>query len=505
MLILIGDQLIYGMKNILTFILVIILFPTIALSQESVTLNEALEDGDFFYYAEDYTEAVFHYQKLVDSDLMNSNIHFKIGVCYLNIPGEEYKSIPFLTKASENITEKYKKRSPKEEKAPEYTLFYLGNAYRINNELDKALDTYTKFLEIPNFENKFNRTIVDKEIISCEKAKIIQDIPIKVIITNLEEPINSGVANYRPATSADGNMLAFMSELKFYNGIFISRKENGVWTEPENINPQIGSDGDVVPCAISNDKNEIYLVKGEDDNRDIYISRFDGTFWTKMEPLNANINSARAESHASLSADGQTLYFSSNRRGGIGEFDIYKSKRDANGFWGQAINLGTVINTEYAEDYPNISQDGKTLYFSSQSHYNMGGFDVFYSSPNEDGVWNTPVNIGYPINTTGDDICYAPVGNGSVAYMPKILLEGKGKEDIYFIEIFQEGKIELMPVEGLIDTKGLNLNFETSFDIQIIDIFSKQVIGTIHFNKDTGELSYSVITGNLEFEFKDKK
>ena len=135
----------------------------------------------------------------------------------------------------------------------------------------------------------------------------------------------------------------------------------------------------------------------------------------------------------------------------------------------------------------------------------MGSFDVFYSSTNEDGVWNTPVNIGYPINTTGDDICYAPVGNGSVAYMPKILLEGKGKEDIYFIEIFQEEKNELMPVEGLIDTKGLNLNFETSFDIQIIDVSSKQVIGTIHFNKDTGELSYSVITGNLEFEIKDKK
>ncbi len=493
------------MKNLITIIIALSLLPLIAFSQDLSTLNEALEDGDFFYYAEDYTEAVFHYQKLVGTDLINSNIQFKIGVCYLNILGEEYKAIPFLEEASQNTTAKYKKRSAKEEKAPEYALFYLGNAYRINNNLDKALDTYNKFLEIPDFENKFNQKIVDNEIRSCEKAKIIQDIPIHVKITNLNKPVNSGVANYHPATSADGNMLVFMSELKFYNGIFISRKENGVWTEPENINPQVGSDGDVVPCAVSNDKKEIYLVKGEDDDRDIYISRFNGTFWTKMEPLNANINSVRAESHASLSADGKTLYFASNRRGGMGDFDIYKSKRGANGFWGQAENLGAVINTEYAEDYPNISQDGKILYFSSQSHYNMGGFDVFYSTINLDGVWNTPVNIGYPINTTSDDICYAPVGNGSIAYMPKILAEGKGKEDIYYIEIFPEEKTELMPVEGLIDTKGLDLNFNTSFDIHIIDAYSKQVIGTIHFNKETGKLSYFVKTGNLEFEFKDKK
>jgi len=493
------------MKNIITIILAIFFIQTIGLSQDPSTLNEALENGDFFYYAEDYTEAVFHYQRLVDSDLMNSNIQFKIGVCFLNISGEEYKGIPFLEEASKNTTEKYKKRSPKEESAPEYALFYLGNAYRINNELDKALDTYTKFMGIPDFENKFNKTIVDNEIKSCEKAKIIQDIPINVKITNLEEPINSGVANYHPATSADGNMLVFMSELKFYNGIFISQKENGVWSEPLNINPQVGSDGDVVPCAVSTDKKEIYLVKGEDDDRDIYISRFDGTFWTKMEPLNANINSVRAESYASISTDGQTLYFSSNRRGSIGEFDIYKSKREANGYWGPAENLGNVINTEYAEEYPNINQDGKILYFSSQSHYNMGGFDVFYSGLNEDGGWNTPVNIGYPVNTTGDDICYAPVGNGSIAFMPKILVEGKGKEDIYYIETFPEEKTEFMPVEGLIDTKGLNLNFDSSFDIHIIDVSSKQVIGTIHFNKETGKLSYSVKTGNLEFEFKDKK
>jgi len=490
------------MKRTISIIFSFFFFSVITFSQEDVNLNEALADGDFFYYAEDYTEAIFHYNKLVDSDLMNANIHFKMGVCYLNIPGQEDKAIPHLKEASENTTEKYKKRSPKEIKAPEYSMFYLGNAYRINNQLDKALDSYQRFLDIPDFENKFNFQIVENEIRACEKAKIIKDIPVKVNITNLGEPVNSDVSNYRPAISEDGSMLVFMSELKFYNGIFISRKENESWSEPENINPQVGSDGDVVPCAISNDKTEIYLVKGEGDDRDIYISRFDGTFWSKMEPLNTNINSVRAESHASVSRDNNKLYFSSNRRGGQGEFDIYISKRLADNSWGPAENLGRLINTEFSEEYPNIR--GHVLYFSSNSHYNMGGFDVFYSSLSG-GRWSTPVNIGYPLNTTADDICYAPVGNRKEGYMQKILKEGFGKEDIYHVEFLDDEEADLEPVEGIIDTKELKLDFSHSFDIQIMDASGSKQVGKIHFDKETGEISYFLEKGGLGFEFIEKE
>ncbi len=490
------------MKKTLASLFIFFIFLFTGMPQETASKEEALNDGDFFYYAEDYTEAIFHYNKLLGSDLLNSNIQFKMGVCYLNIPGQEEKAIPFLKEASTNTTEKYKKRSTKETKAPEYSLFYLGNAYRINNQLDKALDTYQEFLEIPDFENKFNQEMVEKEIRACEKAKIIKDIPVNVSIINLGEPVNSGVSNYRPAISNDGNMIAYMSELKFYNGIFISRKKNGIWSEPENINPQVGSDGDVVPCAISNDKNEIYLVKGEDDNRDIYISRFDGTFWGKMEPLNTNINSVRAESHASISDDNQSLYFSSNKRGGAGEFDIYVSRRNSDGSWGTAENLGPLINTRFSEEYPNICKG--ILYFSSNAHYNMGGFDVFYSK-GEPGNWTNPVNLGYPVNTTGDDICYAPVGNGKEGYIAKILKEGLGKEDIYHILFHEDEESVAGPVEGLIDTKGLKLEFDHSFDIRIMDADGKTQIGTIHFDKESGSLSYRLKNAGLNFDFKEKE
>ncbi len=492
------------MKRLFIAIALLLLIGPVAICQEAVSPDESLENGNFFYEREDYVEAVFHFLKLAGTGYENANIQFKIGNSYLNIHGEEFKAIPFLEKAIENMSDKYKRRSPTETTAPEYALFYLGNAYRINNQLNKALDTYNAFMEIPGFENKFNFNLVDNQIRACEKAKIIQDIPINADITNIGPPINSETANYSPVISSDETVLVYLSEQKFYNAILLARKEKGTWTGPENITPQVGSDGDVLPSSISADKQEIYLVKGEDDARDIYYTRFDGTFWTKMEPLNSEINSPRAETHACISPDGQTLYFTSNRRGGIGGLDVYKSTRQVDGDWGPAENLGPVINSEFDEETPFVSADESILYFSSQNHYNMGGFDVFYSILDNSGNWGTPINIGYPVNTTGDDLFYSPVGNGTIGYMAMIKPGGSGKEDIYRIEIFPSERTEITAVEGVIDLHGLQLNFEESFDIQVVDKASEKIVGIIHFNQKTGKLTYTSKSGNLYFKIERK-
>jgi len=492
------------MKKSLLLALLAFMMGLVALSQEAFTLDESLENGDFFYEREDYVEAVYHFQNLIGTDYENANIHFKIGDCFLNIHGEEYKAIPFLEKAVQKMSPKYKKRSPSETNAPEWSLFYLGNAYRIANQLDNALEAYNRFLNLPDFDSNYNLNIVTNQIKAVEKAKIIQDIPLDLEMVNLGSPINSETANYAPVISSDETMLVFMTEQKFYHGIFVSRKEKGRWSEPENITPQVGSDGDVIPTSISSDKQEIYLVKGEDDMRDIYVSMFDGEFWTKMEPLNAGINSTRAETHASISPDGTTLYFASNRRGGYGEIDLYRSFRTPDGDWGPPENLGPTINTEFNENIPFLSVDQKTLFFSSEGHYNMGGYDVFYSFMEETGEWGTPINIGYPINTTGDDLFYAPVGNGSVGYMAKIVQDGSGKEDIYRIEIFPSAQTEIAAVEGILNLEGLDLDYNQSFDVQVMDKATGQILGILRFDKETKQLSYISKSGNLEFKI-DKK
>lgn len=487
-------------------LVILLLIPALYLpvySQVDNTPEEYLDDGEFFFLAEDYSEALFNYLQLEGTDLMNDNINYKIGFCYLNITGEEYKGIPYLEKASQNTTLKYRQRSKKETQAPWHSQFYLGKAYRITNQLDKALEAYDTFRSLPDFEDNYNVDMVENEISSCEKAKIIQDIPIKIEESNLGDPVNNSSANYNPVISQDKNTIIFMTDLKFYNAILQSKKVNGQWTEPENITPQVGSYGDVVPTSLSSDGKTLFLVKGNNDDRDIYISRFEEGWWTRMEPLGENINSNQAETHASISPDGNTLLFTSNRRGGHGQLDIYSSYKTANGQWDPAVNLGPEINTPYNEESPFLSADGKILYFSSEGHYNMGGFDIFYSELKENGEWDHPTNIGYPVNTTGDNIFYYPVGNGNIGYIAKITREGLGNKDVYRINILSEEDEFIKKFSGAVDMYGKILKIDKNFNIKIIDKLTKKVISTIYYDKTNGKFTYVTESGNYEFKYED--
>ncbi|NOY37178.1 MAG: hypothetical protein GXO83_06345 [Chlorobi bacterium] len=472
-------------------------------SQQASSPESLLNDGDFFFFAEDYQEALYNYLKLENTVYANANLWYKTGVCYLHIPGEEAKAIPYLKKAVKDMTDKYKKRSTKETKAPEYALFYLGNAYRINNQLDKALEIYQQFKDLPNFEDRFNVNIVDNEISACEKAKIIQDNPIKTEDINIGEPINTGADNYLPVVSRDESMLAYMTALKFYNAIFVTKKEEGVWTPPMNITPQIGSDGDTYPTYISNDKTKIYLINGTGNNRDVYISTLKDGFWTAMEPLNDNINSPRAEAHASLSPDEKMLYFSSNRRGGIGELDIYVSEKQASGNWGPAENIGNTINTPFNEDAPFITDDQSRLFFVSQGHYNMGGYDIFYSEQ-ANHQWQPPVNAGFPLNTTGDNFYFQPVFNGQAGYLSRISPDGFGGKDIYRIEILPSEKMVISTFEGLVEMSGKQVNWDNNFEIILKDKYTGKPVIRIIYDHIKKVFKYYSLTGNYQFEYQEK-
>jgi len=487
----------------LVFLLLIAVFCFPGYSQTENTPEEYLDDGYFFFQTEDYSEALFNFLQLKGTNLMNDNIKYKIGLCYLNIAGEEYNGIPYLEEASQNTTLKYKSKSIKEKQAPWHSFFYLGKAYRINNQLDKALEAYTTFRNLPDFEDNYNLSLVDNEISSCGKAKIIQDIPVKIIETNLGEPINNSSANYNPVISQDENTIVFMTDLKFYNAIYQSKKINGQWTEPENITPQVGSDGDAVPTSLSYDGKELFLVKGSNNNRDIYISKFKDGWWTNMELLGENINSNHAETHASVSSDGNTLYFTSNKRGGLGGLDIYSSKKMKNGQWGPAENLGPKINTIYNEETPFLAADEQTLYFSSEGHYNMGGFDIFYSELKENGKWDNPTNIGYPVNTTSDNIFYNPVGAGYIGYVSKISRDGLGNKDLYRIKIISDEDKTYSEFHGPVDMNGKIIKIDKNFNIRIIDKFTNKVIATIYFNKIEGKFTYMTESGNYYFKYEE--
>jgi hypothetical protein len=215
----------------------------------------------------------------------------------------------------------------------------------------------------------------------------------------------------------------------------MSKKIDGKWTPPEVLNPQVGSDGDFYPTALSYDGKELYMVRRVEGNNDLYVSILGESFWSKAVPLNSYINTRAHETHASLSIDGNTLYFTSARRGGAGNLDIYRSDRNPGGDWGEAQNLGPIINTEEDEDAPFLTTDGNRLIFCSKGHFSMGGYDIFYSDRGSEGKWTDPVNIGYPVNTTGDDLFFYPIGSGSQGYMSKVDRDGPLIFDIYHVEL----------------------------------------------------------------------
>jgi Tol biopolymer transport system component len=344
-------------------------------------------------------------------------------------------------------------------------------------------------MDSEDFEGNYNLNIVETEVRACERAKIIQDVPINLQKTRLEPPINSETDNYAAVLSADGNTMIFITQQKFYDAIHLSRKVNGIWTEPEVLNPQVGSDGDMYPTSLSSDGTELYLVKRTDTNDDIYLSVLSGLFWSKAQPLNENINTRTNETHASISGDGQTLYFTSDRRGGYGKLDIYRSKRLNNNEWGPAINMGAMINTDLDEETPFITLDGKRLYFSSKGHFNMGGYDIFFTDLLEDNTWNDAINIGFPLNTTGDDLFYFPVENGEKAYYAIRDKEEPFASDIYYVEILERGAFNA----GLL---GPSL-FREDFNLKVIDMNTQDTL-IINFNHNLNRFSVTQPSGNYK-------
>lgn len=426
-------QTLYIMKKWHILALALLVLTNIAFNQTLEERKELFEDGNFFYDSEDYSEAIYYFKKLYDYDNTNGNICYYVGLCYLHIPGQETLAIPYLEKAVAKISYNYTKSTFGEGRAPLHAMFYLGNAYRINNQLQEALEIYDRFLNSPYFEGNYNLEIVTTEIEACKQAKVIQDKPIPIKRENLGEIINDNNNNSHPLISGNDSVLIFMSSLKFYDAIFMAVRTDTGWSWPINITPQVASDGDCYPTGLSYDGKELFLVRKEKKKYDIFMSKWEGDKWSVKQELGKNINSGGKETHASPSADGKYLYFTSTR-GGRGGLDIFVSERQSNGEWGKATNLGKVINTSKDEETPFVSDDGKVLFFASNGHASMGGFDIFYSK-NVNGKWTPSVNIGFPINTTNDNLFYNPLGKGLISYQALILDEGYGQKDIYRIKI----------------------------------------------------------------------
>jgi tetratricopeptide (TPR) repeat protein len=420
-------------------ILSLLLFPVAYLvnAQTKAKVQESFEDGIYFFVRGDYSEAAYNFRLVVEKYPENAHYNFKLGECYMNIPGSESLAVPCFEKAVRHTTtkNKYRDKDFEEDYAPLHAWFYLGNVYRVTGKLEEALNAYNTFTNSPYYYGNYNTNVVDNEVKSCERAKIIMDSPINCSIKALDTTINTTAPELQPAVSANEQVLVFIRKLKFYDALFMSTKQGDSWSQAVNISPLVGSDGDLYPVSLSADGTQLYIVKNDPINKDLYVSYWRNSTWTKAVPLNKYINSEADETWASISSDGKTLWFTSSRKGGIGGLDIYYSSLDDKQQWGKAHNAGDVINTQFDEESPCLIDNDKILFSSSKGHYSMGGYDIFYTVL-QGKNWKEPVNIGFPISNTADEKGYCPVEKGKSGYFARIgSQENDSTEDIFRVTL----------------------------------------------------------------------
>jgi hypothetical protein len=471
------------------------------LSQSREEIRNSFYEAESWILFEAYQDALPLYLQLLKSYPDNSNFKYRIGQCYINIPGEKAKAVSYLEDAVKNINPKYKEGKFNETGAPYDALYYLANAYRINNQVEKALKAYEQFRKNLN-PAVYDTTIVNLQIQSCLNARELMRMPLYLKEKNLGSTINESNNDFNPVISDNEDLMVFSRSLAFYDALLYSTKVNGVWTEPVNMNEILKVDRDLFPTSISKDGKDLYLYSSADYDGIIYTTRFENGTWGPLVKLNDNINTKYWESHATISHDNKKLYFTSNRKGTFGGLDIYVSKRDSTGDWGPATNLGPVINTPYNEESPFLSEDDKTLFFSSRGHFNMGGYDIFYSNMLANGEWSIPLNIGYPMNTTDDDVFFKPLHEGYEGYTAKELPGGFGKQDIYRIEIFSNDHPRKFFVRGMVKVADLINSMNDSVKISAMNIKNPNQTIIVYSNPKTGEYEFQLPQGDYQITYE---
>ncbi len=404
-----------------------------AYPQDKREFKRTFLDAEYFMTMEDYGEALHLYNELLKLDPENANLHFLAGACYLSIFGEKHKAIPHLEQAVLSMSTGYREGSYKERDAPREALFALARAYHINNQFDKAIENYEVYRNVMFKRHFADIEFVNSQIKSCELAKSMIAKPKDVKFMRMGGLLNPFVSGYNPVVSENDSSIIYMTDKPFYRAIMSTSLGAGGWSEPEVINEELGSDGDTYPTSLSSDGRELYLVKKDYMNSDVYVSHRENGKWSVMEKLNQNINTKYYESHASISVDGTKLLFTSDRPGGQGALDIWMSERSRDGEWGPAVNMGPKINSFYNEETPFFTGNGSEIFFSSQGHATMGGFDIFSCEKLPDGSWSFPENIGYPVNSADDDLFYVPRSNGWRGYFSTIYDSISTDRNIYAI------------------------------------------------------------------------
>ncbi|HZY77928.1 MAG TPA: OmpA family protein [Cyclobacteriaceae bacterium] len=331
-------------------------------------------------------------------------------------------------------------------------LYFLGQAYHYSEKFDSAIMFYDRYNRILarslNFDKSKKINEVNRKMFECRNAIIYMEHPVKVTISNLDGKINSEYPDYAPTISEDESLMVFTSrrpgdnandrvaeDHEYYEEILISEKVNGIWSAARNPGPPLNTGSHNASVNISPDGTEI-IIYHDTNGGDLLLAvkNKDGS-WGTPKPMEG-INTEYLESSATITEDDKTIYFTSNRPGGYGGTDIYSCTLGRGGRWENVKNLGPLVNTELDEEGVFISANGQHLYFSSNGLAGMGDLDIYRSTFDAaKKEWGEPVNLGYPINSVENDIYFVLTRDEKFAYISSLRKDNVGEQDIYKVDM----------------------------------------------------------------------
>jgi len=457
------------------------------------SVMDSMNDGDIHFNLGMYKQALLNYKYPQEVNPENSNLNFKIGICHLNTAHKDMAR-PFFEKAF-----------TLEKKINADIYYFMGRSYQYEGNWEKAKEYFLQY-EKSKYSDE-----TKQHLIECDRAIELSKTPVKVDIINIGEGVNTKHSEYSAIISADHSVMYYTGRYPTTTGrgfdqplndwmedIYKSEFINNKWITGENVGAPVNTSSHDAMVSLSADGQTLFIYRSENNNGgDLYICELEGEEWSYPTPLNKRINTKHHETSVSLSADEKTLYFVTSKPGGEGGSDIYTAKLNENGDWDSIQNIGPILNTDQNEESVFIHPDGKTLYFSSEGHETIGGYDVFYSTL-ENGEWSAPTNIGLPINTADDDVFFVLDASGKNGYYTSGKIGGKGETDIYLLEFEVEKNIALL--KGTITDEDGNF---VGTELFIYDDATNELVTTITSNSATGEyLTTLDINKNYRVEIK---
>lgn len=428
-----------------------------------------------------FSAAINELDELIKNEPENDNFNYYMGVALLNTGGDKSRAVPYLEKIVENNTIPNR-------------LYMLGRAYHFGYRFQEAIEMFERFMKEGKGSEE-NQKNAPQQIVYCQNAIEIMKYPANVTIQNLGLDINTPYPEYFPFVPRDESFILFNSrrgekskELpngQFAANVFYATEKAGKFMRAVALDGVNSYDHDEEIVGLSADgKQVIFYMESLSGDGDLYLANMNGPVAGKPEKLPKVINTKHHEIAACLSQEGNEIYFASDMPGGYGGVDLYVVRKLPNGQWSQPQNLGPTINTEFDEDFPNLSPDGKVLFFSSKGHSSMGGYDIFKAEWDAQKMrFGSVENMRFPINTPDDNLSFMMAQNGRYGYMSAVRSEGYGDFDIYRV-IFKDVEPRLTLITGVISSDDEKEKFEEVL-ITVIDQASGEIVGDYRPNRNT--------------------